>query len=100
MLQWTEHGQPIDRFEGTYRDGRREGPGRYAWNATDRFEGTYANDVPNGFGTVTLDGTTLSGEWRNGCLKVADKVVAIGVSRGQLRPDEPEYTTETANLPD
>jgi hypothetical protein len=24
--QWTEHGRPIDRFVGTYRDGKREGP--------------------------------------------------------------------------
>ena len=97
--QWTEHGLPIDRFEGTYRNGRREGPGYYSWNATDHFEGTYTNDLPNGFGTVTLAGTTLSGEWRNGCLRVGDKVVAIGVSRASCEP-EPEYSAETAQLPD
>lgn len=98
VSQWTEHGLPIDRFEGTYRNGRREGAGRYVWNATDRFEGTYANDLPNGFGTVTLAGTTLSGEWRNGCLKTGDKVVAIGVPRASCE-HEPEYTAETATLP-
>ena len=27
VVQWTEHGQPIDRFEGAYRDGKREGFG-------------------------------------------------------------------------
>lgn len=97
VVQWTEHGQPIDRFEGTYRNGRREGAGRYVWNATDRFEGTYTNDLPNGFGTVALAGTTLSGEWRNGCLQVDDKVVAIGVSRASCQ-SEPEYTAEAASL--
>jgi hypothetical protein len=81
ILQWTEHGQPIDRFEGTYRNGRREGHGRYQWNATDYFEGNYTDDVPNGFGTVHLAGSTLSGEWRKGCLTVAGRVVAIGVPR-------------------
>ena len=98
ISQWTEHGQPIDRFEGTYKKGRREGAGRYSWNANDRFEGVYVNDLPHGFGTVTLAGTTLSGEWRNGCLKVADKVVAIGVSRASCDA-EPDYSTETAELP-
>lgn len=101
VAQWTEHGQPIDRFEGTYRNGRREGIGSYVWNATDRFEGTYVNDVPNGYGTVTLAGTTMSGEWRNGCLKVGDKVVAIGVSRASCdqAPDRSsERPVETAIL--
>ena len=81
IVQWTEHGQPIDRFEGSYRNGRREGAGRYDWNATDYFEGNYTDNVPNGFGTVHLAGTTLSGDWRKGCLAAEGKVVAIGVSR-------------------
>jgi len=92
VMQWTEHGQPIDRFEGVYRNGRREGLGRYSWNATDRFEGTYVNDVPNGFGTAHLAGETLSGEWRKGCLAVDGKVVAIGVARASC----PEQTPEAA----
>lgn len=98
VTQWTEHGQPIDLFEGTYRNGRREGAGRYSWNQADRFEGSYADGLPNGFGTVTVNGAALSGEWRNGCLKVHDKVVAIGVSLASCEL-EPEYTTETAQLP-
>jgi hypothetical protein len=97
VVQWTEHGRPIDRFEGTYRNGRREGSGRYAWNESDRFEGSYLNDRPNGFGTVTLAGTTLSGEWRNGCLKVGRKTVAVGVPLASCN-EEPEYTVEAARL--
>ncbi len=81
VAQWTEHGQPIDRFEGTYRNGRREGFGRYAWNATDRFEGNYANDVPHGFGTAQLAGETFAGDWQNGCMRKGEQVVAIGVPR-------------------
>lgn len=97
VAQWTEHGEPIDRFEGSYRQGRREGPGRYSWNANDLFEGTYARDLPNGFGAVTVSGTTLSGEWRNGCLKVDDKVVAIGVSLASCE-HAPEFLAEAASL--
>ena len=80
-VQWFEHGQRIDRFEGTYRDGKREGFGRYIWNEDTSFEGQYANDVPNGFGTVTLMGETFAGQWKNGCLRKEGRVMAIGVER-------------------
>ena len=81
VVQWTEHGMLIDRFEGTFRNGKREGRGRYTWNATDRFDGHYTNDVPNGPGVARLAGEVFDGTWKNGCLKVGDKVVAIGVAR-------------------
>lgn len=80
-VQWFEHGQRIDRFEGTYRDGKREGFGRYVWNEDSSYEGQYGNDVPNGFGTVTLMGETFAGQWNNGCLRKAGRVIAIGVER-------------------
>jgi hypothetical protein len=81
VLQWYEHGQRIDRFEGTYRSNRREGFGRYEWNDADRFEGRYVNGIPQGFGTAHIAGETFTGEWRNGCLRKAGRVVAIGVPR-------------------
>src|SRR3954467_6427687 len=31
VVQWYEHGHAIDRFEGTFRNGNRQGFGRYAW---------------------------------------------------------------------
>jgi len=91
VLQWSEHGQTIDRFEGNYRFGRREGFGRYVWNGSNLFEGNYADDVPDGFGTLQIAGHTLAGQWHNGCLKVGGRVVAIGVPRtscmaGEDRP--------------
>jgi len=83
--QWYEHGQAIDRFEGTYRNNKREGFGRYSWNATDRFEGIYVNDVPDGQGTAWLAGETFSGVWKNGCFRKGTRVVAIGVPRSSCR---------------
>jgi hypothetical protein len=81
VVQWYEHGQAIDRFEGTYRNGKREGFGRYVWKPEVSFEGHYANDVPNGFGTATLLGESFSGTWKNGCFRKDNRVVAIGVER-------------------
>lgn len=81
ILQWYEHGEAIDRFEGTFRNGKREGKGVYRWNETDRFEGSYVNDVPDGQGTASLAGETFTGEWRNGCFRKGTRVVAIGVPR-------------------
>jgi hypothetical protein len=91
VVQWTEHGQKIDRFEGSYRFGRREGFGRYVWNQDNRFEGNYADDVPDGYGTARVAGQTFSGTWHNGCLAAEGRVVAIGVPRtscagGEERP--------------
>ena len=81
VVQWYEHGQPIDRFEGTYRGGKREGFGRYVWNGDNSFEGLYANDVPNGLGTATVLGETFAGDWKNGCFAKDSRIVAIGVAR-------------------
>lgn len=84
--QWFEHGRPIDRFTGTYRAGKREGPGNYVWNETVRFDGNYASDVPQGYGVVRIEGETLAGEWNKGCLSQGGKVVAIGVPRTSCGP--------------
>jgi hypothetical protein len=81
IAQWYEHGQAIDRFEGTFRNGKREGSGRYVWAPGVSYDGLYANDVPNGLGTATLLGESFSGTWKNGCLTKQGRVVAIGVER-------------------
>ena len=81
VVQWYEHGQPIDRFEGVYRDGKRQGFGRYVWKDDVRFEGLYDNDVPHGRGAAVVLGESFAGTWKNGCFRKGDKVVAIGVAR-------------------
>ncbi len=81
VVQWFEHGQRIDRFEGTFRNGKREGFGRYVWNEGIEFQGQYANDVPHGFGTATILGETFTGDWKNGCFRHEGRVIAIGVAR-------------------
>ncbi|MBY0320838.1 MAG: hypothetical protein K2X72_19090 [Reyranella sp.] len=79
LVQWYEHGRPIDRFEGVFRYGKREGFGRYEWPAGQRYQGSYAADLPNGQGTITIDGVSFAGAWRRGCLRQGDKRIAVGV---------------------
>jgi hypothetical protein len=79
VVQWYEHGRPIDRFEGVFQRDTREGFGRYDWPAGQRYQGTYLADLPNGQGTVTIDGASFAGTWRRGCLARGDKRIAIGV---------------------
>jgi hypothetical protein len=86
VVQWFEHGQPIDRFEGTYHEGKREGFGRYDWNPNDSFEGHYASDLPDGFGTARIAGEVFAGDWHNGCLRKGERVVAIAVPRRSCAP--------------
>ena len=81
VMQWFEHGRPIDRFEGTFVAGRREGRGRYDWNETDWYDGFYEKNLPHGPGTAHIAGETFAGQWRGGCLTQGEKVVAIGVIR-------------------
>jgi hypothetical protein len=81
VVQWFEHSEHIDRFEGTYRLGRRQGFGHYVWNQTDWYEGNYEDDRPHGFGTAHIAGEIFAGRWTNGCLKNGERLVAISVPR-------------------
>ena len=44
--------------------------------------GTYEEDVPDGWGSVSIDGLSFSGTWRRGCLVLGDKRIAVGVQLG------------------
>lgn len=79
VVQWYEHGRPIDRFEGAFRRGKRQGLGRYDWPAGQHYQGTYVADLPSGQGIVTIDGASYAGVWHRGCLAHGDKRIAIGV---------------------
>jgi hypothetical protein len=80
-VQWFEHGQAIDRFEGTFVDGKRQGAGRYTWNSSNWYVGFYEDDLPNGLGTASIAGQTFSGQWQHGCFARGAQVVAIGTPR-------------------
>jgi len=77
LVQWFEHGRPIDWFEGSFVAGKRRGAGRYTWNDDNWFAGFYEDNVPNGLGTALIAGQTFSGQWRRGCFRQAGRIVAI-----------------------
>ena len=79
IVQWYEHGRPIDRFEGVFLRDKRESFGRYDWPAGQSYQGAYVADLPDGQGVVTIDGESFEGIWRRGCLARGDKRIAIGV---------------------
>ena len=81
VMQWYEHGQPIDRFEGKFIAGKRQGAGRYTWDHSNWYVGLYEDDLPNGLGTASIGGQTFSGQWQHGCFARGTKVVAIGTPR-------------------
>jgi hypothetical protein len=90
VLQWFEHGRPIDRFEGTYRNNQRVGAGHYRWTDLDAFEGNYAAGLPQGPGTAYISGRPYTGVWKRGCLEVGGKVIAIGTSIGTCGTSQSE----------
>ncbi len=101
-LQWSKNGKKIDRFEGEFLDGKRNGQGIYSSRNGYRYEGAYRNDQRNGFGVVTYDsgarfegqwrdnkangqgtykaanGQTFSGMWTNGCFRQGDRRANVG----------------------
>ena len=85
-LQWFEHGIPIDRFEGTYQNNKRNGFGRYQWNQRASFSGQYVEDLPHGYGIAIVEGLPLKGQWRAGCLESSGKRIAIGVPLATCPP--------------
>jgi hypothetical protein len=94
-LQWLEHGRPIDRFEGSYSRNERAGFGRYRWTDLDAYEGHYVAGLPQGAGTVYISGTPSKGVWNRGCLRVDDKVIAIGTSIGACGAPNPGEAVAT-----
>jgi hypothetical protein len=99
VLQWYEHGRPIDRFEGTFVSGHRQGRGRYVWNETDWYEGVYENDLPHGFGTAHIAGEIFVGQWKRGCFTQGAKVLAIGVLRTSCEQGEEQMAGRRSSRP-
>jgi hypothetical protein len=106
--RWREEGRIIvERFGGTYRNGRIEGlgfidygdgerydgafragmfhgQGVYVWPDGRRFEGQWRDDLPDGPGVHTSPDATIRGVWRSGCLfDGATLLMAVGRERDE-----------------
>jgi hypothetical protein len=55
------------KYEGEFKDGLKQGTGRYEWENGDRYEGTFAEDRPHGAGKYQFaNGDTYEGEVKAG----------------------------------
>ena len=55
------------KYEGEFKDGLKQGTGKYEWENGDRYEGTFAEDRPHGTGKYQFaNGDTYEGEVKAG----------------------------------
>jgi hypothetical protein len=64
-LQWLRDGQPYERDEGEWREGRQEGHGSQDWSS-GRYVGDLVGGEPQGQGALTLRTAHYEGEFRAG----------------------------------
>ena len=66
-----------DRYEGEFRDGE-PGRGVFTWADGDRYEGEFRDGKPHGFGDYRTVGELYIGNWVAGCFREGDKRTSIG----------------------
>ena len=65
-----EYVSPAFRYDGEWREGRKEGEGAYLWANGDRYEGRFAQDHPDGHGTFRFaNGDTYEGDVKSGVIE-------------------------------
>jgi len=69
-----------DRYEGDFQRSVLQGKGEAVFTNGDRYEGGFWNNRAHGEGTLRkADGTVVSGNWINGCLRRGERRYAVGV---------------------
>ena len=67
VLQWFKDGKPGDRYEGEFRDGKRQGRAVVTFANGNRYDGEFRDDYANGRGVFTfVSGNRYDGEYRDG----------------------------------
>ena len=65
-MQWFLNGKPNGRYEGEFRDGKRNGRGVITFASGARYEGEFRDDKRNGRGVITFaSGARYEGEFRD-----------------------------------
>lgn len=77
---WIYEFNPEYGYQGKYKNGLREGKGKYIYRDNTVLEGTWVNDTIVGNGTLTnTNGTTYKGKWekglKNGTFIIHDPIV-------------------------
>jgi len=98
---WSRYGNPVEKDEGRWDQGRQSGRGTQDWRSgryegelsegepsghgvmmlqTSRYEGEFRNGKPNGNGTATNIHGVFKGAWKDGCLTHEKETVVFAVS--------------------
>lgn len=97
---WSRDGQPFEKDEGRWDQGRQSGRGTQDWRSgryegelsageptghgimmlqTSRYEGEFRNGKPNGEGTATNLQGVYKGRWKDGCLTQGKQTITFAV---------------------
>jgi MORN repeat len=103
---WSRNGEPFEKDEGIWDQGRQSGRGTQDWRIgryegeltggepsghgimmlqTSRYEGAFRNGKPNGQGTVTNLEGVFKGTWKDGCLADGKRKITFAVSSATCR---------------
>ena len=64
---WKKHPGNSDKFEGEYKEDKKDGYGIFTWQNGNIYKGHYKNDIREGYGEMCwTDGSYYKGQWQNG----------------------------------
>jgi hypothetical protein len=78
-VQWVQNGEPAERDEGEWHDGKLNGRGTAVFPNGNRYEGEWRDGKPNGFGQLVGPNGSYKGLWVNGCFTDGKRRASIGV---------------------
>lgn len=78
---WSSYGGEYESDKGEFRNGKLNGHAVITLKDGRRFDGEFRNNLPDGPGTLTMDGDTYSGSWQKGCFNNDGKRVAFFTDR-------------------
>jgi hypothetical protein len=77
--RYFENDRPGSRYERELRDDKANGAGVFTQVDGARYDGEWRDDMPNGSGSLQTPTDTFNGVWKDGRLRVGDRLVAINV---------------------
>ena len=76
------------RYEGESFDGYHNGQGVMIYPGGNRYEGRWRWGKAHGIGVLVMaDGFRMEGDWTNGCLRIGERVAAVGTAESACGTD-------------
>ena len=63
---WKRNPGNSDKYEGEYKDDKKDGEGVFIWENGNMYKGSFCNDQKHGYGEMRWnDGSFFKGNWEN-----------------------------------